>query len=358
MNSITRRAAALLVGSTLAVQASAQTPLPTLPAATAPVPAPVVAAAPVVPEQRPVGVAAKINGQEIPEVAVYRALRQFPITEREVARKEILNHLVENFLIDQYLTALKISAESAEVEKLIAELKAELAKTMKDYAKELEAMMLTEAEFRSEVSAQMKWDKFLKQQGTDAALKQLFDASPNVFDGSTVRAKHILLTPGADAAKIEESKKLLESIKATIEADAKKVADATPGDPLVKEQARGKRIDETFSDFAKKHSTCPSKANGGDLNFFPRVGAMVEPFAKAAFDLNPNGMSEVVSTEFGMHLILCSAKKPGVARKFDDVKEDVRALYAIRLREAVVAQMKPKAQIDIVRPVATAAISK
>ncbi len=357
MNSITRRAAALLVGSTLAVQASAQTPLPTLPAATVPVPAP-MATAPVVPEQRPVGVAAKINGQEIPEVAVYRALRQFPITEREVARKEILNHLVENFLIDQYLTALKISAEHAEVEKLIAELKAELAKTMKDYAKELEAMMLTEAEFRSEVSAQMKWDKFLKQQGTDAALKQLFDASPNVFDGSTVRAKHILLTPGADAVKIEESKKLLENIKATIEADAKKVADTTPGDPLVKEQARGKRIDETFSDFAKKHSTCPSKTNGGDLNFFPRVGAMVEPFAKAAFDLNPNGMSEVVSTEFGMHLILCSAKKPGVARKFDDVKEDVRALYAIRLREAVVAQMKPKAQIDIVRPVATSAISK
>ena len=37
----------------------------------------------------------------------------------------------------------------------------------KDYVKELEAMMLTEAEFRAEVVAQMKWEKFIKQQGTD-----------------------------------------------------------------------------------------------------------------------------------------------------------------------------------------------
>ena len=74
---------------------------------------------------------------------------------------------------------------------------------------------------------------------------------------------------------------------------------------------------------------------------------MVEPFAEAAFKLNELDMSDVVETEFGLHLILCTAKNPGKARKFEEVKEDVRMLYAMRLREAVIAQMKPKAQITI-----------
>jgi parvulin-like peptidyl-prolyl isomerase len=87
--------------------------------------------------------------------------------------------------------------------------------------------------------------------------------------------------------------------------------------------------------------------NGGDLQFFPRVGAMVEPFAEAAFKLNLMQMSDVVDTEFGQHLILVTAKNPGKPRKFAEVKEDVRAVYAMQLRQAVVAQMKPKAQITI-----------
>lgn len=298
-------------------------------------------------EPRPTGIAAKVNGQEIPEVAVYRALRQFPTEEREIARKEILNHLIENYIIDQYLTALKMTAEPAEVDKLIDELKGELKKGNVDYTKQLEQMMLTEAEFRVEVAAQMKWDKFLKQQGTDAELKKLFDASPDVFDGSMVRARHILMTPGTDTAKIEESKKTLAAIKQTVEAEAKKAADAATGDALAKEQARTKRTDELFAAYAQKYSTCPSKKNGGDLSYFPRVGAMVEPFAKAAFALQPYGMSDVVETEFGLHLIMCSAKKPGTQRKFEEVKEDVRGVYAVRLREAVVSQMKPRAKIEI-----------
>jgi peptidyl-prolyl cis-trans isomerase C len=74
---------------------------------------------------------------------------------------------------------------------------------------------------------------------------------------------------------------------------------------------------------------------------------MVEPFAEAAFRLNLFDVSDVVETEFGMHLILCTAKNPGKTRKFEEVIEDVRSVYAMQLRQAVVAQMKPKAQITM-----------
>lgn len=343
----TRRVvAAAILGSAVASAGLAQqppggTPPPTPPVVT-PTPAPVAQ-----PAKRPEGIAATVNNQQIPEVAVWRALRQFPESEHAVARKEILTHLIENALIDQYLNALKITVEQPEVDKLIAELKDELVKAKKDYAKELESMMLTEAEFRAEVSAQMKWDKFIKQQGTDPVLEGFFNKRPDIFDGTLVRARHILLTPNGDASKSAEGKKLLEAIKQTVISEADKAAAAAPGDALAKEQAKNKRIDELFSAYAKQHSKCPSKDNGGDLQFFPRVGAMVEPFAEAAFKMNLMQMSDVVDTEFGQHLILVIAKNPGKPRKFTEVKEDVRAVYAMQLRQAVVAQMKPKAQITM-----------
>ncbi|MCW2573871.1 MAG: prsA1 [Frankiales bacterium] len=358
MTLFSRRAAALGLVLILALNASAQVVPPAgAPPAVAPQP---VSTTPPKPEVRPTGIAAKVNDQAIDEVAVYRALRQFPKEEHEIARKEILNHLVENTLIDQYLTALKITAEPAEVEKLVAELKAELQKANKDYAKELEAMMLTEAEFRSEVTAQMKWDKFLKSQGTDEALKKMFEAAPNMFDGSMVRARHILMTPGEDKAKQDKANQDLRAIKATVEAECGKALAALPptATPAEKDAAKLKKAEELFGAYAKQYSTCPSKKDGGDLNFFPRVGAMVEPFAKAAFDMKIGDMSDVVVTEFGYHIVLVTAKNPGKQPTFEQAKEGVRAVYAMRLRDAVVGQMKARAKIEYSSPVSTVAPPK
>ncbi|MBN9120069.1 MAG: peptidylprolyl isomerase, partial [Planctomycetes bacterium] len=357
MRKLTRGAAALVLGSALAASAVAQPPgappggaPPVAPLVPPVTPAPGAGGLPAPkPEVRPTGTAATVNGQAIPEVAVYRALRQFPDAHKEMARKEIMAHLIENALIDQYLTALKVTVEEKDVEKLLADLKKELTDAKKDYAKELEAMMLTEAEFRVEVVAQMKWEKFVQQQGTDAALKQLFDGSPDVFDGTMVRARHILMTPGTDEAKQKDAAQKLRGIKQVVEQEAAKAVAALPptADALAKEQAKANKTDELFAAYAKEYSVCPSKKDGGDLNFFPRAGAMVEPFAKAAFAIKPYEMTDVVATEFGYHLILVTARRQGAPKKFEEVKEDVRMLYAMRLREAVIAQMKPKAQIVI-----------
>lgn len=368
MRKMIRGFAALLLGTAVAATALAQPPMPPAPKSPAP-PAPMnpappapmspappagslvpaVTPPPAKPEVRPTGNAATVNNQAIPEVSVYRALRQFPEQHKAMARKEILTHLVENALIDQYLNALKVTVDEKDVEKLIGDLKKELTDAKKDYKQELETMMLTEAEFRSEVVAQMKWEKFVQQQGTDAALKQLFDSSPDVFDRTMVRAKHILMTPGSDEAKQKEAAGKLRGIKQVIEQEAAKAIAALPptADALQKEQAKANKMDELFSAYAKQYSACPSKKVGGDLNFFPRAGAMVEPFAKAAFAMKQYEMSDVVATEFGYHLILVTARRQGTPKKFEEVKEDVRMLYAMRLREAVIGQMKPKAQITL-----------
>lgn len=57
-----------------------------------------------------------------------------------------------------------------------------------------------------------------------------------------------------------------------------------------------------FEVLARDHSLCPSGKNGGDLGEFGK-GRMVADFEDAAFALGIGGISPIVRTQFGFHLI-------------------------------------------------------
>ncbi len=57
-----------------------------------------------------------------------------------------------------------------------------------------------------------------------------------------------------------------------------------------------------FATLAEQHSDCPSGKRGGDLGIFGR-GQMVPPFEEAAFGMEVGGVSGVVETDFGYHII-------------------------------------------------------
>jgi peptidyl-prolyl cis-trans isomerase C len=59
---------------------------------------------------------------------------------------------------------------------------------------------------------------------------------------------------------------------------------------------------EKFANIAKEVSLCPSGKRGGDVGTFSR-GAMVKEFEKAAFALQKGGLSPLVKTKYGYHVI-------------------------------------------------------
>ena len=71
---------------------------------------------------------------------------------------------------------------------------------------------------------------------------------------------------------------------------------------LAKQLATELQAGGDFADKARRHSDCPSKANGGDLGKFGK-GTMALEFEKAAFALEVGQTSGVVKTKFGYHLI-------------------------------------------------------
>ncbi len=58
----------------------------------------------------------------------------------------------------------------------------------------------------------------------------------------------------------------------------------------------------SFEELAQEYSEDITAMQGGDLGYFSR-GQMVKEFEEAAFNLEPNKISEVVKTQFGYHII-------------------------------------------------------
>jgi len=59
---------------------------------------------------------------------------------------------------------------------------------------------------------------------------------------------------------------------------------------------------EKFAELAKKHSDCSSHDNDGDLGWFGR-GQMQKPFEDADYGLEVGQISDVISTDSGVHLV-------------------------------------------------------
>ncbi len=101
-----------------------------------------------------------------------------------------------------------------------------------------------------------------------------------------------------------------------------------------------------FAELAKAESTGPSAPKGGDLGYFKREGQMVEPFAKAAFDLEAGAhTTEPVKTQFGWHVIKVTDRRMGEPPALDEVRNQLTTQIAEEAIAAMIEDLRQGAEI-------------
>lgn len=277
-------------------------------------------------------VAAVVNGDAISIAEVDSALKQLqPSTEisaiqKRQQRAEMLQVLIDDKLVRQYLRQHGAEIKPSEVERQLVALEASqkaMGRTLEEYFKETG---LTAAQAKENFLRMLQLAQYVDSRATPERLRAYYDANRELFDGTTVRTSHIVIRFGREATPAERQKatEKLRSIRA--------------------ELAAGKI---EFAAAAKKYSQCPSAANGGDMGQMVRKFQADEAYARAAFALKVGEVSDVVETDSGVHLIWVTDRKTGKPSKYEDAAADVRECFEAELKQSLLTELRKRAKIEI-----------
>ena len=283
---------------------------------------------------------AVVNGQEISAEAVNFELDRLVrfYMGHGMTMAEIRQNLpkLEAKALDQAIGAKLLLDQAARLDIPVTEkdIDTEVARVVQqvggeeNYKKALAAQGIAEADFRKELEKGARVNMLVNQacahvaDPTEDEVTAFYEAHKAEYvEPPQVLCQHILVKGSNDAAldKIKEIRERIVNDKAD------------------------------FAEEAKKHSDCPSGAQGGSLGWFGR-GMMVPEFDKAAFEMKKGEVSGVVTTEFGYHIIYKADERGGGQQTIVDVHDQIKDLLRHEARgkamDAYVAELREKATIE------------
>ncbi len=278
-------------------------------------------------------VVAKGKGVEVKQSAVDDALiglRASLAAQGQVLpegdRPRIMTNLVERMVMSQLIVARANAEEKAEAKKFAEKFVEETKKRMPSeeaFKRRLEATGMKYETFLARAEEEALIRKVVEREIagkitiSDDAAKKFYDENPKQFDQpEMVKAAHILLVTMDSATRTELPEEKKKEKRAKI-------------DQLLVRAKAG----EDFAALAKEFSEdIGSKQNGGEYTF-PR-GRMVPEFDAVAFTLLPGQVSDIVTSQYGYHIIK-------VLEKMAPKKLQLAEVSA-RIKDALLAQETQK----------------
>jgi parvulin-like peptidyl-prolyl isomerase len=250
-------------------------------------------------------------------------------------RRQVLDKLIEEKLIDQEVKKSGIKISSKEIEATLEEVRRRNAVTQEGLEKALAVEGLTLETYKKQIEKGLQrqklinWSVKVEGKAGEKELRDFYQKNVGRYRmNETYRPGHILFVIPKEAALVEireirkKGQEVLEKIKGG----------------------------EDFGEMALLYSQDASAKNRGDLGFFKK-GELYPAFEREALRLKIGEVSGLVRTEFGFHIIKLLDRKGVEPLPFEEVKEKVKADYYDSEMEKAFKQflstLKEKAVIEI-----------
>lgn len=275
-------------------------------------------------------------------------------------KDRVVNELVVKTLLNEEIEKRGIKVSNEEVDAAVKEIIDKLGSK-----EQLDALLkqngISNSQFKKDLKEEVKMRKLAKDLGStkvsEAEAKKFYNENIDKFKHpDKVRAAHILIS--VDSKEIEEviksdpnNKNLDEkAIKAKVNEEIK--AKEAKANQIL---AEAKKDPTQFAKLAKENSEDTATANkGGDLGFFA-AKEMVPEFAKAAFSMKPNTISnKPVKTQFGYHIIMVTDRSAAGQDPFEKVQGNIKTYLEnqkqVELIDKLTESLKKSAKIEYLNP--------
>lgn len=300
----------------------------------------------------PAAVVARVNGEEIlrsevdlfmnalalPQLRERNQGKEISPEQKQQVEQNIINQLINQKLILNVASDLKITAD----QNLVNERFEDAKDRFQGIAPEKLQHLIEDELLFEETIKHVRQEKASTITVSDEDVRQFYEQQKNQIM-TQITSQIETLQQRLEESATEEERKILENQLSMLKDQQRAgpfsepeqiqashiLVKVTPEGSQEEKDAARKKIEDIlkqiqagqdFAELAKAHSDDPgSKDKGGDLGFFAR-GVMVKPFEDAAFALPVGGVSNVVETTFGYHIITVTGKKSQREVSFEELK--------------------------------------
>jgi len=268
-------------------------------------------------------VVASIDGEPVTQSEIERWVRSRRLAS-EPSREALETYVTEELLVRE-AKAQGIQARDTDVERYIAQVKAQGRLDDAAFGRALEEQGLTIETYRENVRREIEKSELVNKE-----VRGRVSVSPEEVRRHYDEHK-------AEYAVAERVR--LQMILIPLPANASPEM-AAQGEMFIRALHGEISNGADFAEMARRYSRGPGAAEGGDLGFFKR-GELVKPLEDVAFRLRAGAVSDPIRSPAGFHLLKVEEREGTIEQPFEAVKDQIRAeLYDAALEQRYQAWLR------------------